>query len=665
MQNFFEHQDRARRNTTKLVLLFVLAVVLIVVGVYAALALALAFAGDGFNPRALVQPGLMMLVGIGVPVVIVGGSLFKWIALRQGGHVVAESLGGTRLKPTSASDASAGLSAEERQRLMNVVEEMSIASGVPVPPVYVLDEDGINAFAAGYAPDDAVLGVTRGCVHLLTRAELQGVIAHEYSHILNGDMRTNIRLIGVIHGILLIGLVGRTLMRVAFYSGNTRRRSDDDSKNGIPIFFIGLALFVVGSAGFLCGRMIKSAISRQREFLADASAVQFTRHPEGIAGALKKIGGYEPGAEVEARKAEEISHMFFADAVSGFFSGGAFATHPPLEERIQRIDGSFEGRFPKVRYDDGARPLASSSAAPGAVGLAASGGGDRRAPAAGPGRPADDVVAQAGTFSPDHVAYGAELRAALPEAFLDAVHEPTGAEAVVYALLLDPDDAEVRRAQLRTLRERDAEAARRAEDLFGRLDEVPRRARLPLVDLAAPALRSLGEPQADAFRATLRTLVEADDQLTIFEYALETIVRRRLEHARRPRESGRVRFRRLGPVKDDAVTLLSALAQVGHRTNRAARRAFDEGAGYLPDLGAAEPVAARPQDLDTALDRLAATAPKVKQQVLDACAHVVLDDDTVTVQEGELLRAIAVALESPLPPFLHAVDATDDAPARS
>ena len=218
---------------------------------------------------------------------------------------------------------------------------MAIASGTPTPPVYMMQEEpGINAFAAGFTPSDAVVGVTRGCVGQLSRDELQGVIGHEFSHILNGDMRLNIRLMGVLFGILVVGLIGSILLRSSLYGSALQSRSSRGNSTQV-LLIIGGVLMLVGFIGTLVGNLIKASVSRQREFLADASAVQFTRNPSGIAGALKKIGGFEAGSEMMNPHAPESSHMFFGRAVSSGFNS-LFATHPPLEERIARLDSSWQ-----------------------------------------------------------------------------------------------------------------------------------------------------------------------------------------------------------------------------------------------------------------------------------------------------------------------------------
>jgi Zn-dependent protease with chaperone function len=341
--DFFARQDAARRRTSRLVVLFALAVLAIVVSIHLLLGLALGYlAADprsgAIDWRLLGDPGLLAISLGGTLLVVGGGSFFKTMQLRGGGRVVAEELGGRLLNPDTT--------VPEEQQLLNVVEEMAIASGTPVPPVYLLDrEEGINAFAAGFTAGDAVVGVTRGTAQRLTRDELQGVIAHEFSHIVNGDMRLNIRLIGLLHGILIVGILGYYLLRMAFYSGGVRRRSSKDN-NPLPIVALGAGLMAVGFFGTLFGNMIKAAVSRQREFLADAAAVQFTRLPAGIAGALKKIGGLSAGSGLQHPNAPEASHLFFGRATSGL--SGLFSTHPPLGERIRRIEPGWDGTFPEV-----------------------------------------------------------------------------------------------------------------------------------------------------------------------------------------------------------------------------------------------------------------------------------------------------------------------------
>ncbi|MDA1307776.1 MAG: M48 family metallopeptidase, partial [Acidobacteria bacterium] len=434
MATFFEHQDRARRSTTRLVVLFGLAVLAIIVSIELLLAATMGYLSR--NPdtgavdwTAVTDPQLIVVSVIGTLIIVGGGSLFKMAQLRGGGPVVAEQLGG-RLLTSGANDPI-------EQRLLNVVEEMAIASGTPTPPVYMLDhEDGINAFAAGFSPNDAVIGVTKGTATRLTRDELQGVIAHEFSHILNGDMRLNLRLMGLLHGILIIGMLGYYVLRISFYSGGGRRSKDGNS--GVPIMAIGAGLAVIGFAGTFFGNLIKAAVSRQREYLADASAVQFTRQPDGIAGALKKIGGFAKGSSIQHPNAPEASHMFFGRATSGF--SAMFATHPSLDDRIRRIDPSWDGTFPEnVARTDATLDAVAASGASGFAGEAstASAAAPTKVSASVLNPAVSEAVGSIGQPGPAHLAYAAAILRDMPDVLLSSAREPYGARAVIYTLLLD------------------------------------------------------------------------------------------------------------------------------------------------------------------------------------------------------------------------------------
>ena len=339
--NFFDAQDQARRATRWLVVIYVLATALIVAGITLVVGVALYSASStsiARHPGEFLQAQAPVLAAAAIitALFIVGATLYRTTVLSAGGGRVATDMGGTRV--------SADVADPLQRRLRNVVEEMAIASGVPVPEIYVLEqESGINAFAAGYAPGDAAIAVTRGTLELLDREELQGVVAHEFSHILNGDMRLNIRMMGVLYGIMVLGLIGRMILR-----GSHRGRmvSGRRGKGAGGVVLIGLGLAIFGAIGVFLARIVKAAVSRQREFLADASAVQFTRQTRGIADALKKIGGYAEGSLIQATDPEEISHMLFG---TGARLSGLFATHPPLTERIQALDPSFrEADFPRV-----------------------------------------------------------------------------------------------------------------------------------------------------------------------------------------------------------------------------------------------------------------------------------------------------------------------------
>jgi Zn-dependent protease with chaperone function len=645
--DFFDQQQAAHQRTGRLVFYFVLAVVLIILSVYAAVMVVLVIANRGQGPVApelLFDPARFALIATMVIVVIALGSLYKVAQLRSGGEVVARQLGGRLIDPGTTDLA--------ERRLLNVVEEMALASGTPVPSVFVLDQEGsINAFAAGFGPGDAVVTVSRGCLAYLTRDELQGVIAHEFSHILNGDMRFNIRLIGLLHGILLLALIGQILMRMtgrATYSYRSSQGNGERRDSSAMVFFLlGLALLVIGFVGVFFGRLIKCAISRQREFLADASAVQFTRNPDGLAGALKKIGGLAEGSRIENPNAEEACHLFFSQGVPSLTE--ALATHPPLKLRIQRIDPSFDGTFPRVvpllsdveREDRGtAHPVARFA---------------REAVAPIPLTPAV-AIASIGAPRREHVAFASSLLGALPAPLADAVREPFGARAVVYALLLDREES-VRRTQLAHLEDNEAPGTA-AEVLRLRplIEELGAQARLPLVDLALPALRQLSSDQCRNFLAEVEALVHADQAVSLFEFALERILLRHLVQHFLAFTPPVTHYTTLDSLRDEIQFLLGTLSSMGHEQRAEAERAFGLGWSRLalpPQAPVFPPRGPGFLDaLNQVLDHLGAASPDIKKRVLDACAACIAADGRVTVSEGELLRAIADSLDCPMPPLI-------------
>jgi Zn-dependent protease with chaperone function len=637
--DFFQRQETARRNTARLVVLFALAVLAIMVSIDLLLAATFGYLGRDARTGAIdwtlaADPELVSLAVLGTLVVVGGGSLFKIAQLRGGGRVVAEQLGGRLLNPDTA--------AASEQRLLNVVEEMAIASGMPVPPVYLLDqESGINAFAAGFTPNDAVIGVTRGTTEQLTRDELQGVIAHEYSHILNGDMRLNIRLIGLLHGILIIGMLGYFLLRMTLYSGYRRRRSRQEG-GAMPILALGAGLMAVGFFGTFFGNLIKAAVSRQREFLADAAAVQFTRQAEGIAGALKKIAGLAAGSKIENPNAPEASHMFFGRATSGL--SGLFSTHPPLAERIRRLDPSWDGTVPTIAApSDAGRPLAAGASA-----LA------EPTPAAGGGSSLRDAVDHVGQPQQEHLRYAATLLDSLPGPLVSAARESYGARALVYALLLDRN-ADPRRRQLAHLAaEADPGVYQETLRMMPLVDRLHVRARLPLVEISLPALRGLTRPEYERFRRIVSALIEVDQAVDLFEWSLHRILLHELGGHFAPVRPPRVRHRTLASVRQHAETLVSMLAHAGNRDAASARRAFEDGwrSLDLPEASLLPVEQLGVGSLDRALAALAEAAPQVKHRILRAAVAVIAADRAVTAAEAELLRAVSASLDCPMPPLL-------------
>jgi Zn-dependent protease with chaperone function len=652
--NFFERQDAAHRKTGLLVAYFSLCVAAIIVGIYFS-TLAIFFYADTKQVLER-EPGasigwwnaeLFLGVCAGTLVVIALGSLYKTATLRKGGTAVATLLGGRQIAPETQ--------VLHERRLMNIVEEMAIASGIPVPPVFVLEhEQGINAFAAGWTPGDAVVAVTRGTLELLDRDELQGVVAHEFSHILNSDMRLNIRLMGIVHGILVVALIGYVLLRTA----GARRVyfSSRRNNNGAPLLVLGLALVIIGYAGVFFGRLIKSAVSREREFLADASAVQFTRNPEGIAGALKKIGGLMYGSGIENTHAEEASHLFFGNVVSSWFS--LLSTHPPLKERIKRLDPAFDGHFTAVKPGRlaAAEPASDrpkrAALRPGTVDGAFGRVGE---PLRAPLEPLEAVL-QIGAPGIEHLAFAALLLEELPDRLHQAAQNPFGARAVIFALLLDDEEA-VRTRQLERLAEHaDRAVYEETRKLSGLVAAVRPESRLPLVDLTFPALRTLSEEQYRSFRENVVQLVRADKKIQLFEYVLHHMLVRHLDEQFSMAKRPRTRYYSIKPMLDECAAILSLLAHLGHKNPQDAKAAFEKGAEHLKTNGANVQLIPREEcglkEVDRALEKLRETAPGIKKRVLAACVASIATDGKVTVGEGELLRGIADSLDCPMPPFL-------------
>ncbi|MBZ0272054.1 M48 family metallopeptidase, partial [bacterium] len=500
--NFFEHQDRARKKSRGLILLFLVALAGITAGIYAVSRFAVWYFECGTDTACTVpiwDPVDFAQVSAAVVIFVGLVSLAKHLSLRGGGAAVAEMLGGREIDATTKD--------RHEKRLVNVVEEMAIAAGVPMPRVFVLSGEGaINAFAAGYSPEDAAVAVTQGTLERLSRDELQGVVAHEFSHILHGDIRLNVRMISVLFGILAIGIVGRGVLRASFYAGDRPRRRSGKDGGALPfLIIVGLALVIVGYIGTLVGRVIQSAISRQREFLADASAVAYTRNPDGIAGALKKIGGFSEHALLKTAKAGQAAHLFFGQGVRVRLFKNALSTHPPLAERIRRIDPAFDGDFPESEsvgpidldaiFDDPTARAAPASVAPDLAGAAAQMAGANYRPKWARERmaKASDIADSVGRVSAGNVAAAGSVRRAIPEALQQSAADPGGATHLIGALVLDGED-ELRARQLRALAKAAGDdAARGATEAWAIVRDLDPRLRLPLVDLAAPALRRLAD----------------------------------------------------------------------------------------------------------------------------------------------------------------------------
>ena len=625
--NFFEHQAAARRASTRLVVLFVLAVL----GIVAAVDLAAWLVAPSWRMLAFTS-GITLLT-------ILFGSLYRIASLGGGGEAVAQQMGGT-LVPADTTDLSL-------RRLRNVVEEIAIASGVPVPKLYVLEEEAaINAFAAGFSPSDAVVAVTRGTLERLNRDELQGVIAHEFSHILNGDMRLNVRLIGVLFGILMIGLIGRKVLEYGRFGGSRNR-------NAGALLVAALVAMVIGYVGLFFGRLIKAGGRRWGERLADASAVQFTRQTAGLAGALKKIAGVDEGSRLSHRgDAEEVSHMLFGDGV-GFSS--LFATHPPLLERIRALEPGFrDEQLERLRAEWRAVPpdglqedLALGLAEAGAKPLP----GAREQMRVSPPR----VAAQVATPASDDYRRADAIVDAVPEALRDLARGREAVMPLLLALLLAEAD-DVLDAQRKVIAARLGEvAADHALRIHQQLTaDLHPALRLPLAALAFPVLRLRPRPQLEQFLDAVQAVIDADGEVSLFEYCLARLLNVQVRESLDPGRYARFGRRKPGSVRNEFATLLAVVAQAGHTDPAKARLAYLTGLQrVLPrDHLAYAPPAAGVLALDAVWEPLDALDPLAKQAMVEAVTDAISSDGRISVAEAELLRTICGVLHCPLPPML-------------
>ncbi len=659
--DFFQHQEVARRSTRRLIVLFAIAVVAIVIAVnFAAAAIYLGFLMPTGVARSTttLPDGFFTVNTIAVLGLIGAGTLFKMNSLATGGEAVANLVDAREVDMTTGDLLD--------RRLANVVEEMAIASGVAVPRVYVMDkETAINAFAAGHSVNDAVIAVTRGALTRLSREELQGVIAHEFSHVLNGDMRLNLRLIGVLHGLLIVALAGRFLLEVGGRS-KSGRSSSGRSGNGLAALFLaGVALWILGYIGVFFGRLIKAAVSRQREFLADASAVQFTRNPDGIGGALRKIGGLGEttglGTRIDHPQAETLSHLFLGAARPSFVRG-LFATHPPLAERVQRIYGrkqefvaapenalalSMGGLDPvpeperrsPIRFVPGSEALNALSPVAGLVAAAATG-------ASAPG----DVTATVGTVAPfgnrDFVLD--ESQRATVDSLHNAANDATHAQLLVFALLVETDDTSHGQQSRLIAAAYGAEASQIVDRYHRQIQALPPGARQPLLDVAMPALRKLTEQARSDLLKLAHVLIATDGRVSVGEFLLFTILQRRLG-----RDAGRavpVRYRTVGERAPDAALVLSLVAAV--RLPARPEHAFNAGSLLLAgsELQWVAPDAIKLDDVSAALDRLNQLAPLAKPQLIKAATATAFVDSETNWRAASMLRMICAALDAPLPP---------------
>jgi len=662
--NFFEAQDKAHKRTGMLLWALGVGLVGMTVGLYFITMLAVQIAGmyEQAQDRDAAQRGEstrpseikqwlegevgswwdfdLALVTFGIMTVLVGGGfLFRYLQLRSGGEVVAEMLGGVRIEPdTSNSD---------ERRALNVVEEMAIASGIPVPPVFAIPSDSINAFAAGHTVDQAAIGLTKGCIEM-PRDELQGVVAHEFSHIFNGDMRLNLRLVAVINGVMVLGIAGLFLIRVVAYSmlfsGGSRSSSNDKGGGlalALAIIVFGALVAAVGFLGTLMARLIQAAVSRQREFLADASAVQFTRNADGIAGALRRISGSTKKAKFAA-EASQFNHMFFSQAMNA-----AFATHPPLSERIKRIAGSTTG--PDMSTAPRAAVAAPGVAASLKPEVSRAGLGIAAGAVAIAGM--RNSIAHAGEIGAISMDWTRSILESIPDELRIAARTPRSARALIAAMLMDEGgtDAEALASQ-RSAMQRLLPAAevQNAESLRPLLQNLQPAARVPLLDLTSPAMQALSPTQAAELQQLVEALVAADKQVSRFEWIVAILVDAMLDRSGKASHRTEATVNSIVPA---VLSILSVTATAG-TDNRdeaiAAVATACQGLGIQPPERGLETVSIK--SINAAVQDLRTLAFAERKRLLEAVVDVVAHDEKTTVDEAEMVRVVSEVLAVPMPP---------------
>ena len=606
--NFYEHQDQARKRTKIIVLLFIVAVLMIMTIVIVPVGLM-----SEWNAGAIAIAAVFCVLIVGI------STLVKLRQLNGGGHVVAEMLGGTELETVGGDPA--------QRKVKNIVEEMAIASGMPVPPVYIIEDDSINAFAAGWSPSDAVIGVTRGCIEKLSRDELQGVIAHEFSHISHGDMRINIRLIGVIFGIMAIGITGWIFVRYigpVVLRSASRSRSKDGAAGagiGLAIIIFGLFLIACGAIGTFFGRLIQAAVSRQREFLADASAVQYTRNPTGIGNALRKIGSIPKSSF--SKDAGQYNHMFFSQAVHSLF-----ASHPPIEERVARVEDVDVSSIP-------VSSLTQSEVSVGAAGFSAG--------------VIKEGIRGAGAVQQTYIDRAKTAIGHLPPALRESLNSGWSARLVMLALLVDGNHSGQKSLLEKNLTEQELS---KLKTLIPLVRELDRASRLPVVDLAAPSLKQLSDKQQLSFAKLLREVTKSDGVVTRFEWVLVSVIQKHLANNVLNKLSKKAN-KKLRSLTESVVVVLATLAYSGAETQEQAIGAFEHGlkdvrfnSVEMPTLKACSIVV-----LHGALQKLQSLRFTEKQKFLQGCGSCVEHDGKVTVAEAETIRAIGDVLDCPIPMF--------------
>ena len=607
--NFFQSQEKAKRNTTLLVFLFLCAVAVLVALTNLLVVVFLGSTSESSAGLSSVEISLTVLAIIGIAIA------YKYLSLKGGGRVIAEMLGGTLITSDNQNP--------QHIQLINVVEEMAIAAGMTVPPVYLIREDSINAFAAGFSQQDAVIGINQGTLDLLNRDELQGVVAHEFSHILNGDMNLNLRLIAILHGIVFIGMIGYGVLRGAMFQ----------RKNGAAMLALGAGLIAIGFGGMFFGNLIKASVSRQREYLADASAVQFTRLQAGIANALKKIGAHSQQSHMLIKSAEQASHMFFGSVLPKF-SSGLMATHPPLDKRIRAIDPNWDGVF---ALTPGQSRSATSTAIPRPE------GNTQNSFVSG-------ITEQVGQINEASLVYANQFVNRLEPNLKKSSHDVFEARALIYALLLS-QDLELRQKQIAFLTTKaEKGVSEHLMRILNDLDQVDHSEHLNLVLMATPTLKRLSKTQYRVFSSNIGELIVSDGKVDLFEWVLHRIMTQSLYSQFEKIKPPRGKIKNILRLEKEIAQLFSILASHSQADKQRCEHSYNEAVRTLDiSLSFKHADYFDFRQLNTIMEKIRELSPRAKEKLISAADVCIKADNSVSVEERVLLQGICATLDCPLP----------------
>jgi Zn-dependent protease with chaperone function len=629
--NFYDEQKKAKTSTSYLVFIF-----LIGLSLFATTISLLILSIDSYIltkkliPNSFSEP-LFIRSFLSVAFIVFLASLFQFYTLKEGGKAIALSLGGKLIT---------ALSHEKSHRtLLNVVEEMAIASGISPPSVYLLSDKSINAFAAGFTYEDAVIGITQGALDQLNREELQGVIAHEFSHIFNGDMRLNLRLSGMIFGIVFIGAIGRFIVEVLHETriGRYAAHSSDNKKGGNPIvalYLLGIGLMVLGWIGTVIGEWIKAMISRQREYLADASAVQYTRYPQGIAHALIKIGSNEYGSTIQATAGGTYSHLFFADGIANFWDQ-FFSTHPRLEDRIRRILPSWNEKFILDENKSSKKsPIESSSDTSALTSILT-------APMV-----IDTLSRIAQQPGNENITYTRARLDTLPISLHTKSANALSAQWIVLALLLSAEKIPLLKQQT-YLENTSLMMYKNIQDTYKEILLLPRSAHLDLLNLSIPSLRMMSEQQYKVFRQIVIDLIEMDQIVSIWEWSLHAIILTPLDREFSLSKPPKERYKKIEEIQEAISTLFSLLITTQFSNEKNINRSIETLQAAFTHLSYSSDVSIT--RLNQALHEIRQSSKPIRAQILEQAISLLRSDGTLFDDDLEIIHALGALFLIPIP----------------